>query len=72
MFDKLVKDAIQKFIIEINKPDNRNKIEMDILAPILCSFSNRIYPYVTLLFIMYTINIILILIILFIVYRKEK
>jgi hypothetical protein len=74
MLDKLTKDFINKIIIEINKPDNKAKLENDIIAPIFTTFAERIYPYVSLLFIMYSLNLVLIIVILIliIVYNKKN
>jgi hypothetical protein len=53
MIDKLIKDFIDKAIIEIKKQENKERIENEILNPIFSSFTERIYPYVSLLFILY-------------------
>ena len=73
MIDNLTKDFINKFIIEINKIENKKRIENEIINPLICSFSNKIFPYVSLLFIMYTLNLILIItvLILIIMYNKK-
>jgi hypothetical protein len=71
MLEKLTKDFISKLIIEMNKKENRDKLEKEIMDPLFCSVTNRIYPYVSLLFLMYSINIILIIIILLILYKKN-
>ena len=67
MFDKYIKKTINKLIEEFNNDDNQKKIYEEILTPILEKFNQKIYPYVTLLFIMYIINLILIISILFII-----
>lgn len=74
MMDKLTKDLINKLSIELNKEDNKFKLEQEIIKPILCIFSNKIYPYVSLLFIMYSINLILIIVVLIltIMYNKKN
>ena len=73
MIDKLIKDFIDKSIIELKKKENKERIETEILNPIFISFSEKIYPYVSLLFIMYSLNLILIIIILIliIIYNKK-
>ena len=50
MIEKLTKDLISKMVIEIKKEDNKKQIQENILNPILCQFTDRIYPYITLLF----------------------
>ena len=74
MLDKLTKDFINKIVIEINKDENKTKIEQDVLNPIFSNFADRIYPYVSLLFIMYSLNLILIIVVLvlIIMYNKNK
>ncbi len=64
MIDKLIKDLIKKSIEEFKKEENKDLIEKDLVNPILKNFSDRIYPYVSLLFIMYSLNLLLIIIIL--------
>ncbi len=73
MLDKLTRDFINKLIIEINKPDNKEKLEKEVINPVFANFADRIYPYVSLLFIMYSLNLILIIVILvlLIVYNKK-
>ncbi len=74
MIDKLVKDLIKKCIEEIKKEENKLIIEKDLINPILKNFSERIYPYVSLLFIMYSLNLLLIIIILIliIIFHNKK
>jgi hypothetical protein len=73
MVDKIAKDVIKRIIVELNKEDNKLKLEKEIINPILVMFSNKIYPYVSLLFIMYTINLLLIIVVLvlLIMYNKK-
>lgn len=72
MIEKITKDFINKLILEINKQDNKDKLEKDIINPIFSNFTDRIYPYVSLLFIMYSINLILIIIILVLIILYNK
>jgi hypothetical protein len=72
MIDKLVKDFIQKTIIEIKKKENKDVIETEILNPIFTSFTEKIYPYVSLLFIMYCLNLVLIIVILILIILYNK
>ena len=74
MIDKFVKDIIKKCIEEVKKEENKYLIEKDLINPILKNFSERIYPYVSLLFIMYSLNLLLIIIILIliIIFHNKK
>jgi len=74
MLEKLTKDFIHKIIIEINKPENKTKLEKEIINPVFSTFADRIYPYVSLLFIMYSLNLILmvIILVLIIMYNKKN
>ena len=72
MIDKLTKDFIDKMVTEVKKDDNKKKIKEDILNPILNEFSEKIHPYISILFIMYSINLILIIVILFLIILKKR
>jgi hypothetical protein len=71
MIDKLTKDLISKIVIELNKKDNKDKLENDIINPILQNFTSKLFPYISLLFIMYSFNIILIISIIILVINKK-
>jgi len=72
MMDKLIKDFVKKTAVEIKKQENKERIENEILNPIFSSFTERIYPYVSLLFILYCLNLILIIIILILIILYNK
>ena len=72
MLDKLTKDCIDKIVIEINKQDNKEKLEKKIIAPILNNFMYKLFPYISLLFIMYSFNIILIISIIILILNNKK
>lgn len=72
MIEKFAKECIDKCLTEINKPDNKKKIETELINPLFTSFTDRIYPYVSLLFIMYTLTLILIVIILILIIYNKK
>lgn len=71
MIEKLVKDLIEKLSEEIKKEDNKQKLKEDFICPIFKEFSDKIYPYISILFIMYTLNLILIICILFLILLKK-
>ncbi len=72
MINKYVKRILNEILEEFNNEENKKKIYEDILTPILYKFTDSIYPYVTLLFIMYIINLILIIAILFIILNTRN
>ena len=72
MIDKLIKDFIDKSIIELKKKENKERIELEILNPIFSNFTERIYPYVSLLFLMYCLNLVLIIVILILIILYNK
>jgi hypothetical protein len=72
MLDKLTKDFISKIVIEINKEENKTKLEQEVINPIFTNFANRIYPYVSLLFIMYSLNLVLVIIVLVLIILYNK
>jgi len=72
MIEKLTKNLLNKFIIEIKKKENQNLIELEILNPLFTKFSKKIYPYILLIFYMYILNLILIIIILILIVMFNK
>lgn len=72
MIDKITKDFIEKMVIEVKKEDNKKKIKDEILEPILNEFTEKIYPYINVLFFMYSINLLLIIVILFLIILKRN
>lgn len=67
MIEKIIKDFIDKFILEFKKEENRQKLEFEILNPLFTHYTNKIYPYITLLMFLYCINLVLIILILFLI-----
>ena len=72
MIDKLTKNLIDKIVIELSKEDNKEKLEKKIINPILNNFTCKLFPYISLLFIMYSFNIILIISIIFLILNNKK
>lgn len=71
MINKLILDSLDKIIIELNKEGNKEKLEMKIINPILNNFTSKLFPYISLLFIMYSFNIILIISIIILIITKS-
>ena len=67
MVEKITKDLLNRFITEIKKDENQKKLENDILNPILIKFTNKIYPYIKIVFTIFILNFLLVLIIFIII-----
>jgi hypothetical protein len=72
MIDKITKNLIDKIVIELNKDENKEKLEKKIINPILHNFTSKLFPYISLLFIMYSFNIILIISIIILILNNNK
>lgn len=70
MIKNFTKNILSKIIYEINVKENKEQINNEIIKPILTTFSEQIYPYVSLLFILYCINLIIIITILILIITK--
>ena len=70
MIEKIIKDLMEKLLYEIKKEENQTKLEIELLNPILTKYTNKIYPYITLLLFLYCINLLLIIIILILILKK--
>lgn len=75
MVEKLTSDLLNRVINEIRKEEHQKTIEIEILNPLLIKFSNKIYPYVKVVFSIFILNFLLILIILILIiicYKKSN
>jgi len=74
MIEKIIKDFLDKFLLEIKKKENQEKIEIELINPLLTHYTNKFYPYITLLMILYCINLLLIVIILILIimFNRKK
>ncbi len=72
MLEKLVKDFIKKSVVEFKKQENKEIFEKEFILPLLKNFTDKIYPYVSLLFIMYSLNLVLIIIVLILLISYNK
>ena len=72
MIDKLTKDIINKLNIELKKEENKKIIRDQIINPILSEITDAIYPYINMLFFMYSLILILIIIIPILIILKKK
>lgn len=71
MLDKITKDFIIKISKELDNQENKRIINEQIIYPLLQTLTDKLYPYGIILFSMYCINIILIIIILILLYKKH-
>lgn len=72
MAEKITKDLLNRIITEIKKDENQKKLENDVLNPILTTFSNKIYPYVKIIFSIFILNFLLVLIIFILIIYNFK
>ena len=72
MAEKITKDLLNRIVTEIKKEENQKKIENDILNPILVKFSNKIYPYLKIVFSIFILNFLLVLIIFIMILCNSK
>ena len=73
MVENIIKKLIDKLILEIKKEENYQKLEYELVNPLLIHYTRKIYPYIIILIIIYLTNLILIIIILvFIIIFYQK
>jgi len=72
MIEKLTKDLLNKVIDELKEEENQKRIENDIINPVLIKFTNRIFPYIKFIFLIFVLNFILVLIILILIIIFNK
>lgn len=67
MVEKITKNILKKIIDEVKKDDNQELIELELISPIIKKCREKAYPYVSIIFYMYILNIILMIIILILI-----
>lgn len=72
MIENLVKNLLDKLILEIKKEENQQKIEFEILTPVLMYYKNKLYPYIILLLLLYIINLIIIILFFIIMFNQKN
>ncbi len=75
MVEKITKNILNKLIDEINKEETQQKIEIQILNPILFRFIDKLYPYIRAIFTIYILNfffVLVILILIIIIFTSKK
>lgn len=70
--NNFIKKILNNALEEFENDENKERIFNSIVSPIFNKFLNRIYPYISFLFIIYIINLILIIIILFVITKTRK
>ena len=64
MISKFATEMLDKLIIELKKKENMNKIQMNLIDPLIYYSFNRMYPYLLVTFIIFILTFILALLIL--------
>ena len=72
MIDKITKTCIDKIITELNKPPNKDKLDIYLINPLLKILSNKLLPYILFFYIIILFNLILIIIILILIIYYNK
>jgi hypothetical protein len=72
MIDDIIADIFNKLLLYIKSPKIKKKINNELLEPLFINIYNILYPYVSLLFIMYILNLVLIIIILILIIIKKS
>jgi hypothetical protein len=72
MLQKLTSDILYKCIQELKKEENKVKLNENIVEPVISNLTERLYPYLIILFIMYILVIILVISILIIILFNKK
>jgi hypothetical protein len=72
MIDDIISDIFTKLLLYIKSPKIKKKINNELIEPLFINIYNILYPYVSLLFIMYILNLVLIIIILILIIIKKS
>lgn len=70
MIDNLTTQILEKVMLELDKNDNKEFIDNKFIKPLCENISNKIHPYMLIIFVSYIIILILIIWIMFLLIRK--
>lgn len=70
MLTKITNDLLNKVITELQQPENKKKINDQIVNPLIYDISKRIYPYLITVSIMYIIILVLMISILILLIKN--
>lgn len=70
MISKLTNDIIDKIVCEFNKEENKKKLFNNIIEPITQHMLDKIYPYILISCIMFSITIIFFIITIIYIIKK--
>ena len=62
-FSSLTKKIVERFIDEVNEPENRKHIQNNLIEPLIKYTYNRLYPYIYVIVILFLLTFILALLI---------
>lgn len=65
MIEDFTKDLLERLSNEIRKEENKEKLNAEVISPLMESVLNMLYPWLTLLSILYCILLFLIVVILY-------
>ena len=69
MIKKLTNELLDKFIFELKKPENINKVQINIVDPVIDYTFHKLYPYILITTILFFLTFLLALSILFIIIK---
>lgn len=70
MMEKISKSAIEYFVAEISKEENKNKIKHQVIDPVFMYIIDKVYPYVIISSVIFILIFLISILILFMVVRK--
>lgn len=72
MLGKLTTEIVEKMVSEFNKPENRKKLEDEIIDPLICYILDRLYPYIFMTAAVFILLLLIAILILVMVMRNKN
>jgi hypothetical protein len=70
MIEKVSKSAIEYFVGEMSKDENKNRLKHQVIDPIFMYIIDKVYPYVIISSVIFILIFLISVLILFMVIRK--
>ena len=71
LIKKLTNELLDKFIIELKKPENVNKVQVNIVDPVINYTFHKLYPYILVSAIIFFLTFLLALSIFFLIIKNN-
>ena len=68
---KVVQDLVEKFVVEFKKKENMDRIQINVIDPIIYHSLKKLYPYILISSVIFVLTFLLVVVTLLLIIRKH-